>query len=99
MAQALIAGQRVDVPSSRSLRQPWHGAGLGRRNEELAERAAAALAEEIDDDVAEELIAALGAHLAANAMDTRLPGTRRSPLQRFERRLCKSVDTFNRQFG
>lgn len=92
-------GQPVDVPSSRLLRQPWsHTQEAPVSNEGLAEEAAAALSE-IDDDAAEELIAALVTHLAANAMDARLRGTRSSPLQRFERRLRKSVDTFNRQFG
>ena len=101
MAQALIAGQQVDVPPTRHLRQPsyWNDEGLGRWNEELAERVAAALAKEFGNDVAEALIAALAMRVAATATVHRPLDARRGPLQRLERRLRKSVDTFNRQFG
>ena len=100
MTQALIAGQLVDVPPSRCLRQPsYRHEGPEIWNEELVERAAAALAKELGNDVAEELIAALAMRVAATATVHRPSGTRRGPLQRFERRLRKSVDTFNRQFG
>lgn len=95
-----IAGQPLDVPSSRRLRKPWPMPenALARWSEELAEDAAAAL-EDIDRDTADELIAALVAHLAASYVDAHLRATRTRPVHWFERRLCKSVDTFNRQFG
>ena len=57
----------------------------------------AALSEE--PDVSDEFALALAACLAASAMDARQRAPRTSPLQRFERRLRKSVDTFNRQFA
>ena len=100
MTQALIAGQPVDVPPTRHLRQPsyWHE-GPEIWNEELAERAAAVLAKDFGNDVTKALIAALAMRLAATAMAHRPLDDRRGPLQRFERRLRKSVDTFNRQFG
>ena len=92
MTQMPISDQLLDVPSSRLLREPWpRQQALVRWSEELAE--------EIDDDVAEELLSTLIAYLAASAVDTRLLTARTSPLQRFERRLRKSVDRFNRQFG
>ena len=100
MTRALIAGQQVDVPPTRHLRQPpYRHEGPEIWNEELAERAAAALAKELGNDVAKALIAAVAVGLATSAMETRSLDTRRGPLQRFQRRLRKTVDTFNRQFG
>ena len=62
-------------------------------------KAVAALSKEVGNDMAQALLAAMVARSIASSMDTRLLGTRRSSLQRFERRLRKSVDTFNRRFG
>lgn len=95
MAQAPIAEQPVDVPTTRRLRQPWPRGQESPRWSEDLERAAAALPEE----VAQAMIAVMAARLVASAMDARLPATRTSPLQRLDRRLRESVDTFNRQFG
>ena len=100
MIQAPIAGQPVDVPPTRRLRQPWPpGQENLRWNEDLVEEAVAALSKEVGNDMAQALITAMVARLVANAMEARLLATRTSPLQRFERRLRKSVDTFNRRFG
>lgn len=100
MAQAPISGSPVDVPPTRRLRQPWpqHQEEL-RRREKLAEEAAAEFAEAIGKDLVDEFIAAMVAGIVASRMDARLLASRTSSLQRFERRLHKSVDTFNRQFG
>ena len=99
MAKAQIAGQQVDVPSTRHLRQPsYWPEGPELWDEALVEQVPAALAKEFGNDVAEELMAALAMGLAASVMDAS-PLDRRSPLQQFERRLRKSVNTFNRQFG
>ena len=100
MIQAPMAGQPVDVPPTRRLRKPWPpGQENLRWNEDLVKKALAALSKEVGNDMAQALLAAMVARLVANAMDTRLSATRTSPLQRFERRLRKSVDTFNRRFG
>lgn len=99
MAQALIAGQRVDVPPTRHLRRrSYRHEGPERWNEELAERAAAALAKEFGNDVEEWTAALVAMRLAASAAAPR-PDTRKNPMRRFERRLRKSVNTFNRRFG
>ena len=100
MLQVPIAGQPVDVPPTRRLRQPWPPDHENPRwNEDLVEKAVAALSKEVGNDMAQALITAMVARSIASAMDTHLLATRKSPLQRFERRLRKSVDTFNRRFG
>ena len=99
MAQAHIAGQPVDVPPSRRLRQPWPQGQESLRWNEGLESAAAALSEEVGNDVAQALLTVMAARLVASSMDARLLANRTSPLQRFERRLRRSAETFNRQFG
>ena len=100
MIQAPIAGQPVDVPPTRRLRQPWPPDQESLRwNEDLVEKAMAALSKEVGNDMAQALITAMVARSVASAMYARLVGSRTSALQRFERRLRKSVDTFNRRFG
>ena len=59
----------------------------------------AALSKEVGNDMAQALITAMVTRSVASAMDARLLATPTSTLQRFERRLRKSVDTFNRRFG
>ena len=99
MSRVPIAEQPVEVPTTRRLRQPWPRSQESLRWSDDLERAAAALPEEVSNDVAQALITVMAARLVASAMDARLLADRTSPLQRFERRLRKSTDTFNRQFG
>ena len=100
MLQAPMAGQPVDVPPTRRLHQPWPPDQENPRwNEDLVEKAVAALSKEVGNDMAQALITAVVARSVASAMDARLLATPTSALQRFECRLRKSVDTFNRRFG